>query len=305
MAPWTIAGRRRLSREAMGVRMHLPAAVALLTAACISAQPGATQAPGKDPCAAPRCEIEAGPLACSAGQFCDMYRNQCVAPREGPDRCAGVECPRGSACVPLVGRCGAPAGPACYDMGTTWWTGRDQPSGQPGSEERTPAPVVIEVHNTGAAPIYFDASWQQPPRFDVIGVFCGRERRLDIPENEFCPCRCPREGPPRCGDCSQPPPAVQRLNPGAKTTVKWSGAEAVGTRRICDQPQGAFCTQNRAALPGAYTLEVCAYPGATAGQPDSRTPGRLRGATPTGQRECRRVRFEAPAKAPIIVRLGG
>jgi hypothetical protein len=190
-------------------------------------------------------------------------------------------------------------------MGTAWWTGRDVPGAQPGKESRAATPVLIEVHNAGAAPIYFDATWQQPLRFDVIARVCGRERRLEIPENDFCPCPCPNEGLPRCRDCGRPPPAVLRLDPGARATLGWSGGEAAGTRRVCDRPQGVFCTQNRAAMPGPYTLEVCAWPAATPGKPDSSNPERLTGSVPTGKSECRRVPFRLPAKTSVTVRFGG
>jgi len=271
---------------------------------------GAAQGPAGDgvriePCTGRACELDEGPLDCAgAGQICDMFRNRCVPPCEGPQCCAGVRCPAGSACAPAVGRCGVPAGQGCFDMGTTWWTGRDIPT-DPRQEAARPSPVAIEVQNGSSAPIYFDSTWQQPLRFDLYQAACGRERRLELAENHFCPCPCPNEGPPRCRDCGRPPPSVQRLRPGEKLRIQWSGSEEVWSRRICDKPQGEMCLAPRRTLPGVYTLEVCAYTDVAGGRPDKQDADRLALATPAGARQCRRVEFRYPATTAVIIRFGG
>ena len=270
---------------------------------------GAAQAPEREgvragPCAWRTCELDEGPLDCTAtGQICDMFRNRCMPACEGPQCCEGVRCPAGSACAPAVGRCGVAAGPGCFDMGTTWWTGRDIPS-ERRQEPAKPSPVRIEVHNRGHAPIYFDSTWQQPLRFDLYQSTCGRERRLEIAENHFCPCPCPAEGPPRCRDCGRPPPSVRRLRPGERLRLAWSGSEEVWTRRICDKPQGEMCLASRPTLPGVYVLEVCAYTGVAGGPADKQDPDRLTQATPAGVRQCRRVEFRYPAASPVVIHFG-
>jgi hypothetical protein len=255
----------------------------------------------QDPCTWRLCELEAGPLACtSPGQVCDMYRNQCVPTGAS---CGDVVCPAGSICAPATGRCGAPAGQGCFDMGSTWWTGRDIPPGQV-SVSTGASPVTIEVHNDGDAPIYFDATWQQPLRFDILAQVCSREQRLELPENHFCPCPCPASGASRCRDCGRPPPLMQRLPPGEQITLRWSGTEEVGVRRICDKGPGELCMSGRVTLPGSYELEVCAYSTVQGGQLDAHDVNRLQQAIPAGQQICRRVAFQLPASVPVVVHFG-
>ena len=75
-------------------------------------------------------------------------------------------------------------------------------------------------------------------------------------------------------------------------------------RRVCDKPPGGTCLSSRVTLPGAYTLEVCAYT-AIGGDKSAvqGTNGLFRG-SPAGQKACRRVAFRLPAVAPVIVRFG-
>lgn len=259
----------------------------------------------EDSCGWRKCEVDPGPLSCKgAGEVCDMFRNRCVPACQGSDCCAGVSCPEASACAPAVGRCGTPAGQGCFDMGTTWWTGRDIPPGQRQVPEN-PSLVTFEVYNDGGAPLYFESRQRQPVRFDLYQQYCGCEQKLELAENHFCPSRCPDQGPARERDCAKPPRVAQRLPAGENVSFAWSGAEEVGMRRICDRAQGQFCLVSRVTLSGTYTVEVCAHTCFDGGQPAANDPNRLIMATPTGERQCRRVKFQHPATAPVVIRFDG
>lgn len=259
-----------------------------------------------DPCGWRRCEIDDDtPLRCTeAGQVCDMFRNRCVAECEGDDCCAGTSCPPGTACAPAVGRCGVPAGSGCFDMGTTWWTGRDLPP-DPRAVAEEPSPVTFELVNGGDVSLYFAATWHQPVRFDLFQDFCGREQKLEIPENHFCTTPCPPQGIPRRLDCRRPPPTATRLFAGETLRVFWSGTEEVRTRRICEPAESGSCEALRGTLPGTYTVEVCAYTEVIGGRASADDPGRRIGATLAGERLCRRVGFVHPAVAPIKIHFDG
>lgn len=265
----------------------------------VAAHASADAAPG----GSQRCEIDEGPLACGDDWVCDVFRGRCVAPCEGARCCEGVICPPGSVCAAVAGRCAAPAGAGCFNLGTTWWTGRDAPPDARGAS-REATPRQIEIRNDGVAPLYFDVTGGQSVRFDILKTERGRVRHLELGENHFCPCQCPAEGPPRCRDCGPPQPSVRRLSPGGRVRVAWSGDEQPWTRRACEKPPGEMCLEVHASLPGTYTLEVCAHTSVADREPDGREADRLWNAKVAGERRCRRVDFSHPGTSPIVVRFG-
>lgn len=269
------------------------------------ASPGAAALAGEpDPCGWRRCDFESGLLACAGEhEICDMSRNLCVRACRGGDCCADVSCPSGTACAPAVGLCGAPAGADCFDLGTTWWTGRDF-APERLDPEAEPSPVSFELTNDSETPLYFEATVGQPVRFDLYGQACGSERRLEIPENHFCPEPCPDAGPVRELDCRRPTPVATRLPPAGTVIVSWSGVEEVEMRRVCGRPDPGWCDVRRATVPGTYAVEVCAHTEAHGGRPVEGDPDSLLGATVAGERRCRRLEFTHPSTGPVAIGFG-
>jgi hypothetical protein len=251
-----------------------------------------------------QCELDEGPLHCGPDLDCDMFRNQCVRHCAGGDCCGGVSCPEPSLCVRSLGRCGNPAGTACFDLGTTWWTGRDVAAG-------TPAPagsaktVRFVVHNQRSTPLYFQSTTnQQLVRFDLYGPYGDSERRLELAENHFCSSPCPAQGPVLEVDCGRPPRFVQGIPAGAAAGFSWSGNEEVWNLRVCDGQGGRYCQVTRASLPGRYTVEVCAHTAIEGGTAAAGDDKRLEGAVLAGERDCRRVTFTYPTPAPVDIDFG-
>lgn len=251
-----------------------------------------------------RCELDNGPLRCGPELACDMFRNRCIAPCADGDCCEGVVCPSPSVCAQTVGRCGTPAGPRCFDMGTTWWTGRDV-SSRASMAASAPQPVMFVVHNRRGSPLYFQSTaHQQLIRFDLYVSYGDGERRLELAENHFCPSPCPAHGPHLELDCGRPSRFVERVPAGADVGFSWSGTEEIWNLRVCAQPAGRYCQVTRFSLPGSYSVEVCAHTAIEGGDPTTEDHNRLAEALLSGERECRRVAFDYPALAPVDIHFG-
>lgn len=201
------------------------------------------------------CAIE-GALVCPRNEQCDMLRNRCVPVCEGNDCCHDVHCPTGSECVKIDGRCGIPVGDQCFDMGTSWWTGRDVPTDQ--SLTTIPLPVDFTVSNNSSRPLYFITLQGRPIRFEIYDLESGPERKLELAENHYCPNPCPTQGPARERDCEPPLYEVRPLPPAGHISMVWSGKEEVGMQRLCEKNTAGFCMVSRVTQPGLYAVEVCA-----------------------------------------------
>ncbi len=283
-----------------GLILHLCCGAVGAASETVPSSPPASE----DGCEWRRCEIEAGPLNChDQGQVCDMFRNRCVDVCQGPGCCARVHCPEGAVCMPLVGRCGVPAGAECHDLGTSWWTGRDLPP-RPQGPLQAPVSVTFEVRNDTLGPLYFESMLNTPLYFNLYARDCGRERKLELPENHFCPTRCPEQGPVMERDCAMPPRIFRRLAAGQSMSLIWSGSEEVGMRRQCGDRPSQFCRVDRVTVSGTYSVEVCAYEGVSGGRPYDDNPDQLIMATAVGVPHCRRVQFRHPEMNTVTVRLG-
>lgn len=240
---------------------------------------------------------------CSSGQVCDSFRRICVAPCESLGCCAGVECPQGSICVPKEGRCGRVAGVGCFDMSTTWWTGRIHLESRSRSPQSTRG-VVFELQNNSRAPLYFRSMLQRRFLFDVYAEVCGMERKLNLAENDWCPAQCPEMGRAYERDCRKLPPSVQWLAAGETLSMDWSGQEQVGIRRVCEGVPDGYCVEQRPSRHGRYAVEVCGFTDVKGGHADRDEPDRWVGAETSGEERCRRVGFEYPATEPVVIEFG-
>lgn len=251
----------------------------------------------------PVCTVAPDAEGCDSGQVCDAVRNACVPACEGADCCQGVVCPAGSACVPDRGTCGIPAGESCFDLDASWSTWAETESEAETSE--TPRPVDVVVLNRTRAPLYFQASTAVTrPRFDLYAQFSGAERRLDIPENQFCPTWCPAEGPVPEHDCARPDPAVVRLAEGGGLRLAWSGREAVTTVRSCASQGLRSCLSDTPTRPGLYEVEVCGYGGIEADAGVDTDATTIVGARVAGPERCIRAALEYPGQSEVRITFG-
>ncbi|HMC98229.1 MAG TPA: hypothetical protein VKG92_11275, partial [Flavobacteriales bacterium] len=218
------------------------------------------------------------------------------------DPCKGVTCPPGTVCVPGMGRCGIPIGGDCYDLGSAWWTGRDNQDLAPG-ETHAPTPSTFVLINDGAAPLYLRSILNKPARFDVLLSQGDSLRQLALPENLFCPTPCPAQGPVMEVDCGAPPRGMYRLMPGARIELQWMGRELARAQRICAE-HVQYCYTGHNTVPGRYIVEVCSYAAATQGTPRPKNPDQLDDAEPVGVPACEQVAFDHPAAEPVEVHLG-
>ena len=274
----------------------------LLWALVLGMGPGPVAAEGPGPERV--CSVAPAAEGCDPGQVCDAVRNTCVAACEGADCCEGVVCPAGSACVPDRGTCGIPAGESCFDLGASWSTASHiEAEAEPA---QTPRPVDVVLLNRTGAPLYFQASTASArPRFDLYARFSPAKRRLEIPENQFCPIWCPAEGPVPERDCARPDPAVVRLADGGGLRLAWSGLEAVTTVRSCASQGLRSCLSERATRPGLYEVEVCGHGEVEADDVADTEATIIAGARVAGPERCLRETFEYPGQHEMRLTFGG
>ena len=247
------------------------------------------------------CEISYGDFSCkNPGEICDMYRNTCVQKCESGDCCEELNCPQGTTCVPGTRRCGVPVGNNCFDMGLEWWTGRDIAS----TENRhiiEPKPVIFTVYNQRNSPLYFEMVPDKDVKFDLFTEQCSVEKKLEVPENHFCPTPCPESGPIFEIDCGPPLEKSKILLSGNQMQLSWSGKEEVGMWRICDQKPQKYCLTSKTSLPGTYKVKICAFENTEGGRPDPSNPSLLIDSRPKGDPQCITKTFQYPAQSQIEV----
>lgn len=201
----------------------------------------------------------------------------------------------------------APAGDAalgaalpCSERDATSSSGRD--AGRARQDAR-PSPVAIRVRNATGAPLFFALTARTAPRFDIYADDGGQRRRLELPENQFCPTACPDAGPAAERDCRKPAPLLYRLMPGEQRDLRWSGTAQVRKLRSCGGAPAVPCVRTYAAPAGPYVLEVCARTGALGGRPQPRDPNLLLGATPQGEELCGSAELHHPRTTSVRIDL--
>ncbi|MFX0547081.1 hypothetical protein ACEWPL_016205 [Roseovarius sp. S1116L3] len=255
-------------------------------------------AAGNDLCRQRNCDIGLDLESCESRQVCDMIRDICVPECIGADCCQNVACPEGSACVPWRGSCGIPAGPACFDLGSSWWTGSGNPLTS--AQANTKGSVDFIVRNRTGAPLYFEITSAQPRiPFTLYTEMCGRRKMLDLPENKFCPNWCPASGPVQQVDCRKPGPAVFRLGDQDTVRLTWSGSEMVATYRSCRDSNIQVCDTAKPSSAGLYFVEICAHSERTGGAKPSEEMNPILGATVVGSENCMMKELEYPAQSEI------
>jgi len=116
------------------------------------------------------------------------------------------------------------------------------------------------------------------------------EAQLSVPENFWCPCRCPAEGMPECLDCGRAPQIAIEVPPAASLSLSWDGRDHPPTQRSCGGA-AATCVTSRTTAPGPLRIEVCGTIGAVATF------------TSADRRACATARFDHPAKGPAKLEL--
>jgi hypothetical protein len=247
------------------------------------------------------CEINGGALACKdKEQACDMYRNQCVAVCKSGDCCNGVVCPKGTVCVPGLGRCGIQAGMGCYDMGMDWWTERDVDiSIKPCLEK--PSQVTFLIINQQATSLYFKSVYGKSIQMNLWVKQCNNKQRLRLGENNFCPTPCPEQGPIEEFDCGRPPEIATVIPAGKSMNMFWSGQEEVGLWRSCNKQRPKYCVTPKTTMPGTYVIEICAYPQLQSGRADPSVPNQWLDGILNGDTICKEVQFEYPSLEAVKI----
>lgn len=246
------------------------------------------------------CDIGPDQESCAPRQVCDMIRNICIPECTTEDCCRDVACPEGSACVPWRGQCGTPAGPTCFDLGSSWWTG----SGDFETPVRTATKGMVDfiVRNMTGAPIHFQVSSAQPRvQFNLYTEMSGSRRKLNLPENQFCPNWCPDTGPVRELDCRKPDPAVFQLGNGDAVRLTWSGSEMVTTYRSCSASGIQVCNATKPSRAGLYLVEMCAHSERTEGRNPGEETNPILGADVIGPARCVLNELEYPTRSDIEV----
>lgn len=247
------------------------------------------------------CEISGSSLTCDGHErVCDMYRNQCVAVCKSGDCCKGVNCPAGTVCVPGLGRCGIPAGTACYDLGMDWWTARDVDV-SPDSILDKPSLVTFELVNQQLTPVYIKSVYGKSIQIGISTIYCNEKRELRMGENSYCPTPCPQQGPVEEFDCGKPPATARVIPAGKSTEMYWSGQEEVGQWRSCNQQRPTYCVIPKTTLPGNYTVEICAHPTLKNGRVDPSVKHQWLDGVLSGNEICREVQFEYPAPDKVRI----
>lgn len=278
----------------MRILLHRIACLALLVLALC---PAPVDANGEAQAQTQTCFLEPGRNVCGEGLICDGIRMFCVPDCSGEGCCSDVTCPEGAACVPGRGICGIPVGAACYDLGPGWSSVRLNPRASVPDAAR---PVQILVENRSGAPLYFAATTAaKRPRFDLYAPQADG-RRLEIPENQFCPTACPAEGPIPEIDCGRPEPGAVALAEGAELRLNWSGLESVTRLRACAERADGACIIETPAYEAHYEIEICAF----AALADGPVPGSAafaEGARVSGPDRCLRSAFDYPEQGAITL----
>lgn len=248
-------------------------------------------------CQPHRCELLKG-IGCRPNYVCDMYRDECIAVCNDADCCTSIKCPPGTACISGTGRCGIPRGEGCYDLGESWWTGRDSSVEERGSTE--PQPLTFLIRNDRDVPIYLVLNQLRQPRFDLTVESCDKSISLDIPENVFCPIVCTPSGLAMEVDCGPPRISVYKLMPGEQVSTAWSGLERVETKRWCTNKEQT-CHTDYPSIAADYLVKVSAYLSVIGGYQDVNEKHRSHGVSKLGEPLIKIAHFSRLKKIGRIV----